>query len=282
VGRTDPDDPRSPPDADDGCGRDGLKAIWAIGYDFFLTNPNATVTAAALDNLEFVIVQDHFLTETTKRFGNVFLPAAASFEKHGTFMNAERRIQHVRQAYPPPGHARADWEIVCAVAQRMTPRDGFEFASAEAIWDEVRRMWPDVHGITYARLDELGGLRWPCPSEQHPGTQVLYDAGFPAGRAPLRTIGYRPTLETPTTEFPFLLTTGRALYQFNASTMTGRSQAGRLRPTDVLEMSPVDAEQLDVAEGDSVAEEPLRQGHDSGDALTLGEAGRNVCDLPRP
>jgi formate dehydrogenase major subunit len=119
VGRTDPDDPRSPPDADDGCGRDGLKAIWAIGYDFFLTNPNATVTAAALDNLEFVIVQDHFLTETTKRFGNVFLPAAASFEKHGTFMNAERRIQHVRQAYPPPGHARADWEIVCAVAQRM-------------------------------------------------------------------------------------------------------------------------------------------------------------------
>jgi len=229
-----------------------LKALWAIGYDVLLTNPNASRTRAAFEALEFVIIQDLFLTETARTFGSVFLPAAASFEKDGTFMNAERRIQRVRRAYPPPGQARPDWEIISAVARRMNPGAGFDFADAEAIWDEVRRVWPDVRGVTYERLDEVGGLCWPCPSEQHPGTRVLYESGFPLGRAALRTIDFRPTPEAPTAEFPFLLTTGRTLYQFNAGTMTGHSQIDQLRPTDMLEISPADAARLDVGEGDRV------------------------------
>jgi formate dehydrogenase major subunit len=228
-----------------------LKALWAIGYDVFLTNPNATVTRAALEALELVIVQDLFLNETARAVGSVFLPAAASFERDGTFMNAERRIQRVRRAHPPPGQARPDWEIVTAIAQRMSRQAGFEFADVEAIWDEVRRVWPDVRGITYQRLDD-GGLRWPCPTEQHPGTQVLYESEFPLGRATLRTIDFQPTAETSTTEFPYLLTTGRALYHFNAGTMTGRSQTAELRPTDVLEMWPADAAELTVEDGELV------------------------------
>jgi formate dehydrogenase major subunit len=229
-----------------------LKALWAIGYDVLLTNPNASLTRAAFEAMECVIIQDLFLTETARAFGSVFLPAAASFETDGTFMNAERRIQRVRRAYPPPGQARPDWEIIAAVARRMNHETGFAFADVEAIWDEIRGVWPDVRGITYKRLDDEGGLCWPCPSEQHPGTQVLYESGFPLGRAALRMIDFRPTPEVPTAEFPFLLTTGRTLYQFNAGTMTSRSQTNQLRPTDVLEISPDDAARLDVGEGDVV------------------------------
>ena len=229
-----------------------LKALWAIGYDVLLTNPNTSLTRKSFEAMEFVIVQDLFLTETARTFGSVFLPAAASFEKDGTFMNAERRIQRVRRAYPPPGQARPDWEIISAVARRMNQGAGFDFANVEAIWNEIRRVWSDVRGITYKRLDDEGGLCWPCPSEQHPGTQVLYEAGFPLGRAALRTIDFRPTPEVPTADFPFLLTTGRTLYQFNAGTMTGRSQTNQLRPTDVLEMSPFDATRLGVGEGERV------------------------------
>lgn len=229
-----------------------LKALWAIGYDVLLTNPNSSLTRKSFEAMEFVIVQDLFLTETARTFGSVFLPAAASFEKDGTFMNAERRIQRVRRAYPPPGQARPDWEIISAVARRMNHGAGFDFANVEAIWNEIRRVWSDVSGITYKRLDDEGGLCWPCPSEQHPGTQVLYEAGFPLGRAALRTIDFHPTPEVPTSDFPFLLTTGRTLYQFNAGTMTGRSQTNQLRPTDVLEMSPVDATRLGVGEGEQV------------------------------
>jgi formate dehydrogenase major subunit len=229
-----------------------LKALWVIGYDVLFTNPNASLTRAAFEALEFVIIQDLFLTETARAFGSVFLPAASSFERDGTFMNAERRIQRVRRAYPPPGQARPDWEIISAVARRMNHGAGFDFVDVEAVWDEIRGVWPDVRGITYTRLDDDGGLCWPCPSEHHPGTQVLYDSRFPHGRAALRTIDFRPTLECVTAEFPFLLTTGRTLYQFNAGTMTGRSQMKQLRPSDVLEIAPADAARLDVGDGDRV------------------------------
>jgi formate dehydrogenase major subunit len=228
-----------------------VKALWAIGYDVLLTNPNMAVTARALRSLDLVIVQDLFPTETAREIGTVFLPACSSFEKEGTFMNAERRIQRVRAALRPIGGSKPDWQIICEVARAMGA-SGFHFRSAEEIWNEVRALCEGARGMTYARLDERG-LQWPCPAEDHPGTAVLHRDAFAVGiRARLTPLEYQPTPEQVGPGFPLLLTTGRSLYQFNAGTMTGRTANVELRPTDLLDIAPDDAGPLRIAEGDRV------------------------------
>ena len=229
-----------------------LKALWSIGYDVLHTNPNAHATARALDGLEFVIVQDLFFNEIARECATVFLPAASSFEKDGTFMNSERRVQRVRRAVPPPGGAKADWEIICEVARAMDRSDAFPFRSAEEVWEEIRAVWPAGRGITYARLDQAG-IQWPCPSEDHPGTKILHAKEFSGGpRAPLKRVGFTPSAEGLTPEFPFLLNTGRTLYQFNAGTMTMRTPNAELRPRDTLDLAPADAKRLGLHDGDLV------------------------------
>jgi formate dehydrogenase major subunit len=229
-----------------------LKALWAIGYDIFLTNANAHSTARALKNLELLIVQDMFLNETAKQFGTVFLPAASSFEKGGTFMNAERRIQLVRKAIEPVGQSKSDWQIVCSLARALGKGEMFDYQSPEEIWDEIRSVWKAGSGITYSRLKHRS-LQWPCPSEDHPGTEVLHTETFPVGkRAALRRVDYRATPEITDEEYPFLLTTGRTLYQFNAGTMTMRTKNNLLRPTDYLDISYEDARRLGLKDGEQI------------------------------
>jgi len=228
-----------------------FKALWTIGYDVLLTNPNATETLRALQSLELVIVQDMFLTETARECGTVFLPASSSFEKDGTFMNAERRIQRVRAALRPVGSSKADWLIISEIARAMGGR-GFAFASPEEIWNEVRALCEGARGMTYARLDECG-LQWPCPTEQHPGTSILHRDGFPTGkRAALHPVEYHESPEVVTPDYPFMLITGRSLYQFNAGTMTGRTLNNELRSSDALDMSSADAARLGLSDGQVV------------------------------
>ncbi|QQS33965.1 MAG: formate dehydrogenase subunit alpha [Acidobacteriota bacterium] len=235
-----------------------LKALWAIGYDVFLSNANSHETERSFDGLEFCIVQDMFLNETAKRFADVFFPAASSFEKDGTFMNAERRVQRIRKAVEVRGNARTDWQIVCDVAKAMGKGEYFDFASAEDIWNEIRAVWPAGRGISYPRIDHHG-LQWPCPDEDHPGETVLHGDSFSIGkRASLRRIKYRPSPEAVSDDFPFMLTTGRALYHFNAGTMTMRTPNVELRPTDELMMSPDDAERLGLSNGERVV---MRSAH---------------------
>ena len=236
----------------DAAGEGKLQALWAIGYDVALTNPNTGATKAALSKLDFVVVQDLFMNELAREFGHVFLPACSSFEKDGTFMNSERRVQRVRQALEPVGHSKPDWEIICAVARAMGFDDQFNFRSVEKIWNEVRAVWKAGAGISYQRI-EHGGLQWPCPSEDHPGTTILHTESFPHGqRAPLKRVEFTATTETTTAEFPFLLTTGRTLYQFNAGTMTMRTPNAKLRKTDTLDIAPADARRLELGNADSV------------------------------
>lgn len=167
-------------------------------------------------------------------------------------MNAERRIQRIRAAVPPPGEARADWQILGAVAQALGYEAAFRFDSARAIWEEITRVWPAAAGISYARL-EAGGLQWPCPSADHPGTAILHRDSFPGGkRAALKCLAYHPSPEETSAEYPFLLITGRTLYAFNAATMTARTPLVQLRPTDTLDMAPADAQRLGLQDGQRV------------------------------
>ena len=236
----------------DAAAQGWLKALWAIGYDVLLTNPNRHVTRRALDSLELVVVQDLFLNESARECGTVFLPAASPFEKDGTFMNAERRIQRVRKVLEAAGESKTDLEILCEVAWTMGKGEFFDFTSAQEIWNEVRMVWPKGQGITYDRIAEVG-IQWPCSAENHPGTQVLHTEEFASGkRAPLQRIEFTPTAEITSTDFPFLLTTGRTLYQFNAGTMTLRTPNVTLYPEDLLDVSPQDAGRLGLSDGQRV------------------------------
>jgi formate dehydrogenase major subunit len=238
----------------DGAAAGALHAMWVVGWDILQTQPNMHATAQALAALDHLVVQDVFLNETARAHATVFLPACSAFEKDGTFMNGERRVQRVRTVLAPVGTSRPDWEIVGLVAAAMGHADGFTFTGADAIWDEVRSVWPAGAGMTYARLDGPGGLQWPCPTEEHPGTEVLHTTDFgPIGRrARLRVVDQQAALERTDDDFPFVLLTGRALDQFNAGTMTRRSLAQQLHPTDVLDISPPDAARLHVGDGDLV------------------------------
>ncbi|MBX7053489.1 MAG: formate dehydrogenase subunit alpha [Pyrinomonadaceae bacterium] len=239
--------------------RDGkLKALWTIGYDVLLSNANTHETEKAFANMDLVIIQDFFMNETAKRFGHVFFPATTSFEKNGTFMNGERRIQRIRTAVSPRGNSRSDLEIICDLAVAMGHADDFAFTTAEEVWNEIRAVWPPGYGITYDRI-EKAGIQWPCPDVDHPGTEILHGESFSNGvTAALRRIKYRPTKEVVSDEYPFMLTTGRVLEQFNAGTMTMRTPNRELRPTDLLQISKTDSARLAIADGETVR---LKSGH---------------------
>jgi formate dehydrogenase major subunit len=254
----------------DGAGAGKVKALWAIGYDVFFSNANGHETEKSLRELDFLVIQDMFMNETA-RFAHVFLPAATSFEKDGTFMNAERRVQRVRKALEPRGNARSDWEIVCDVAKAMGKSEGFGFRSAEDIWNEIRAVWPAGRGIIYERLENQG-VQWPCFDENDPGLEVLHTDSFSGSKtAALRRIKYRPTPEKVSEEFPFLLTTGRVLEQFNAGTMTMRTPNRELRPTDRLMISPEDSNALGLTNGENVK---LKSSH--GEAMIPIEITRKM------
>jgi formate dehydrogenase major subunit len=232
-----------------------LHALYVVGWDLLLTQPNANATRRALGSLDALIVQDIFLNETAREFATIFLPAASAFEKDGTFMNSERRVQRVRAAIPSPGAAKPDWEIVCRLAAELECREQFRYRAPAEIWEEIRQVWLPGAGINYERLEIPGGLQWPCPTEDHPGTTLLHRDAFGGAigeRAALRRVAYRPSPEQPTADYPLVLMTGRTLFQFNAGTMTSRSAIQGLRPTDRLEISDTDAAGLRVIDGQVV------------------------------
>ncbi len=227
-----------------------IRGLWVVGWDILQTQPNLTVTDSALAGLDTLVVQDLFCNETARAHATIFLPACSTFEKDGTFMNGERRVQRVRRALEPIADTKPDWEITCLIARAMGHSDGFDYANPNRIWDEIRQVWPAGAGMSYERLDAPGGLQWPCPTNEHPGTRILHTSEFGAlgPKATVRRIGYRPTTEQTDNEYEYLLVTGRTLHQFNSGTMTRRSVTQALHPTDVLEISPIDAAALGIDE----------------------------------
>ena len=232
----------------DGC----VKALYQVGENPILSEADSTHVEKALEGIEFFVVQDIFLTETA-RLAHVVLPAAAFAEKDGTFTNTERRVQRVRKAVDPPGEAKPDSWITCEIAKRMGA-SGFDFADASEVMEEIARLTPSYHGITYERL-ENGGLQWPCLDRDHPGTPWLHSQKFatPSGKGKLMPLEYKPSAETEDDEYPLILTTDRSLYHFHTSTMTRKVDGlSALHPEELMRIHPDDASRLGIAEGDVV------------------------------
>lgn len=231
------------------CGE--IKAIYVIGENPVLTEANASHAIEAMENLEFFVAQDIFLNETAQK-ADVVLPAASFAEKNGTFTNTERRVQRVRRVIDPVGEAKPDWWIISAIANEMG-KEGFAYNSAEEIFNEMASLTPSYAGISYERLEEES-LQWPCPTKDHPGTQILHVEKFatPTGKAKLTPLEYRPAEDCCDFDFPLILTTERSLYQFH-STMTRYSEGlDLLSGGEKILINPEDAKNMGIEEGDLV------------------------------
>ena len=232
----------------------GIKGLFLFGEDPVRTDPDTAHVIRALEALEFLVVDDLFLTETAK-YADVVLPGRSYAEKEGTFTNTERRVQRVRKAVVGPAGARLDTEIFTEVMNRM----GYAQPSLSAaeIMDEVASLTPSYGGMSHERLDGSAlagrGLQWPCPSEAHPGTPILHMGEFALGLGAFSTPEYRPSAELPDAEYPLMLTTGRVLYQYNACAMTGRTDGvNEIIDHSFIEINERDAAALGVSDGDRV------------------------------
>jgi formate dehydrogenase alpha subunit len=231
--------------------RGQIKAIYIIGENPMLSDPQAKHVEEALQKLEFLVVQDIFLTETAK-LAHIVLPGVTFAEKDGTFTNTERRVQRVRQAIEPLGNAKPDWWIICQIARRMGKGDGFDFTHPSQIMDEIARLTPSYGGISYHRL-EAGGLQWPCPTEEHPGTPILHTERFTRGKGQFIPLKYKPSMELPDDEYPLVLTTGRSLLHFHTGTMTRKVKGlNILKGEELVEINPKDAEALGIVDGETI------------------------------
>ena len=226
-----------------------LKALYIIGENPMVSDPDLNHAEKAFGNLDFLVVQDIFLTETAKT-ADVVLPAFCFAEKDGTFSNTERRVQRVRKAVEAPGFAREDWKIICEVATRM----GYpmKYDNAQEIFEEIRKVTPSYAGITWDRI-EHEGIHWPCPTVDHPGTPILHTAQFTRGKGLFHAIDHQPPAELPDAEYPFMLTTGRVLYHYHTGTMTMKSDGlNSLSPECFVEISAEDAAKKNIQNGDMV------------------------------
>ena len=238
----------------EGCLDGTIRAMYVVGENPMLAEPDLHHTDKALRQLDCLVVQDLFMHETAE-LAHVFLPAAAFAEKEGTVTNSERRVQRVRKAIDAPGQARPDWWISCELAKRVArrlgvPVTGFDFAHPSEIFDEMARLWPAIAGLSYPRL-ESGGIQWPCPTPDHPGTRFLYAEDFPTGRARFVPVSQGATAaELPDPEFPFVLNTGRLLYHWHGGTLTRRVQGLlELAPRLEIAINPADARRMGMGEG---------------------------------
>jgi formate dehydrogenase alpha subunit len=228
-----------------------VKAMWIVGENVVMADPDVHHVVAALKQLDFLVVSELFLTETAQ-LADVVLPAASFAEKDGTFTNTERRIQRVRKAVEPPGEAKADWQIMGAVAKRMGAKTGWDYASAEQIMNEVAALTPSFAGITYPRIDQRG-LQWPVPNQDHPGTPILHTEKFSRGLGQFTPVEHQEPAEVPDDEYPMTLTTGRILQHYHTGSMTRRVPGlEELAPEELVEINPDDASQLGIGDRDWV------------------------------
>ncbi|MDP3048952.1 MAG: formate dehydrogenase subunit alpha [Thermodesulfovibrionales bacterium] len=223
-----------------------IKAVYIMGENPVLGDPNTEHTIKGFKNLDFLVVQDIFLTETAG-LAHVVFPAACFAEKDGTFINTERRVQRVRKAVNPPGEAKEDSWIIAELSRRLGY--GMTYNSPEEILEELGSLWPAYEGITYSRIENKG-IQWPCPTKNHPGTEFLYKGGFPRGRVSFTSIPFEASAEIKDDNYPFILTNGRNLFHYHWGSMTGRVSAIHEHAGEAyMEINPDDAAVLNIENG---------------------------------
>lgn len=232
-----------------------VKGMFVMGENPIISEPNQNHSIHAMEQLEFLVCQDIFINETGE-MADVILPATSFAEKDGTFTNTDRRVQRCRQAVPAVGNSRADWDILCDLGRRIEKRlgiklqAGFDFTHPMDIWEEMRHLTPVFWGIDYARLDREGGVHWPCPDFDHPGTPFLFEKEFPRGKGKFWELEFDTNSELPDEDYPLNLSTGRVLYHWSGSTMTGRSGLENVYPEATCEINPADAGDLGIEAND--------------------------------
>ena len=227
-----------------------IRALYIMGENPMVSDPDTTHVEEALRKVDFLVVQDLFLTETA-RLADVVLPATSYAERDGCYTNTERLVQLTEPVIGPVGSARRDWEILCDVARRLGY--AMDYDSTEAISDEIRSLTPSYAGISYDRLRAGEHLHWPCPDEDHPGTPILHAGRFARGKGAFHPVEYRPPDETAGGDYPLTLTTGRVLAHFHSISMTGRSEGLLgLEPECFVEINASDARGLEVEDGEYV------------------------------
>lgn len=247
------------------AGRGQVRAMYVLGENPALSDPDSNHVRHCLATLDFLVVQDLFLTETAQ-LADVVLPGGSFAEKDGTFTNSERRVQLVRRALHPIGENRPDWEIIAELGQRTlmavwpelpaamveAPQAAWDYMNPAEVLDEIAALTPSYGGIRHHRL-EHGGLQWPCPDEKHAGTPILHVGKFARGLGRLQPVDYLPPAELPDETYPLLLTTGRVLWHYHTGSLTRRSQGlAAIYPDGRVEMHPEDATRIGVADGELV------------------------------
>lgn len=258
-----------------------LKALYVMGENPVLSDPDQKHVLAGLAAAEFVVVQDIFLTETAE-LADVVLPAAAFAEKQGHFTNTERRVQQLLPAVNPPGEAMNDWQIVQQIAQQMG--EDWQYQTERQIWHEITAVTPQYRGITWKVIDSetangRQGLQWPCPAEGHPGTPILHSKQFTHGKGKMRPVQYRLPAEMPCDEYPLMLSTGRLLEQFHTGTLTRKTPGLNELGAPRVMISVFDAEQLQINNGDKL-KLSTRRGEIEIDAFVTKRAQAGVIFLP--
>ena len=240
-----------------------VKALYIMGENPILSDPNTNHVREALSEIDFLVTQDIFLNETAQ-LAHVVLPGVSFAEKEGTFTNTERRVQRVRPALPIPGNARRDLDIICDLGKRLSgsigqtcldvihPVTDWKYAGASAVWDEIAALTPSMAGLSYERL-ERGGIQWPCPSAEHPGTPILHKEKFTRGLGKFTPLTFREPVENPDEEYPFTLNTGRILQHWHGGTMSRRSEGlDWVVPEGEIQINDTDGAQLGVLTGDLI------------------------------
>ncbi|MBY8999458.1 MAG: formate dehydrogenase subunit alpha [Candidatus Heimdallarchaeota archaeon] len=232
-----------------------VRGVYIMGENPVLSDPNANHVRSALKKLEFLVVQDLFITETAK-YADVILPGKSFAEKEGTYTNTERRVQRVRKAIDSEGERIDDWKILQEILNRFGIENRYE--SPRQIMDEIAEVTPIYAGISYDRIEKIG-LQWPCKNENHPGTKILHEKMFSRGKGKFHAISYIEPAELPDNDYPLILTTGRILYHFHTGEMTRRVKGiHQRRPIERSEINVKDAERLNIKNGDKITIESRR------------------------
>jgi formate dehydrogenase alpha subunit len=262
----------------DAAERGDVKAMYVMGENPVLSDPDSNHVVKALKSLDLLVVQDIFLTETAQ-LAHVVLPGCSYAERDGTVTGTDRRVQLLREAIPPLGESKADWVIICELAQRMGA-SGFDFESPQQIMEEMARLTPIYGGVSHERLEELGFLQWPCRTADDPGTAYLHEGQFSRGLGKMHPVEYQDPAEMPDEEFPFILTTGRNIFQFHTGTMTRRSAKLEAEsPEGYVEVNPQDALELGVADGE-LARLVSRRGEIEAKAWVTDRVPRGLVFVP--